>query len=91
MSATKTLDVARSEDRIVVTLDDPARGNALGQEMIDELHAVLDYVECTLRDVLNWKVGSHLPLNALPDRRNLPGSDRLIRGYHARKRHRQAP
>jgi flagellar motor switch protein FliM len=31
-----------------------------------ELRAVLDYVECSLREVLNWKVGSHLPLNAIP-------------------------
>jgi flagellar motor switch protein FliM len=30
-----------------------------------QLHAVLDHVECTLRDVLNWKIGSHLPLNAV--------------------------
>jgi flagellar motor switch protein FliM len=32
-----------------------------------ELHAVLDTVECQLNEVLHWKVGSHLPLNALPN------------------------
>jgi flagellar motor switch protein FliM len=32
-----------------------------------QIRAVLDTIELTLRDVLNWKVGTRLPLDALPN------------------------
>jgi flagellar motor switch protein FliM len=34
-----------------------------------QIRAVLDTLDLTLNDVLNWKVGTRLPLNAVPDSR----------------------
>ncbi len=45
MTEWRTLMLAERDDRVVVTLDDPERGNALGQQMIDELHLVFDGLE----------------------------------------------
>ena len=32
-----------------------------------QIRAVLDTLSLSLRDVLHWKVGTRLPLNAVPD------------------------
>ena len=52
-----------------------------------ELHAVLDTIECTLGEVLDWKVGTRLPLNAVPtsDINLLCGELQMFTGKMGRK------
>ncbi len=52
-----------------------------------DVEAVLDRIDCDLREVLNWKVGSYLPLNVVPDSKVelLCGQVRMFNGVMGRR------
>ncbi|MEV0948681.1 enoyl-CoA hydratase/isomerase family protein [Rhodococcus sp. NPDC049939] len=77
-----TLKIADLDDRMVVTLDRPARRNAINAEMIDELHEVCAALEATPKPMLLLGGGDHFAAGADIGELRARGRDEALAGIN---------